>query len=370
MIFRIISLLFIFALSPGFVLATDQNTQHSGPEEPSAKIYRSPEERRDAGLGTQITDWLKLSGLIELEKNYSENNFANNIQNIENNEPQVALQLASEIILSDWLIAELIYDIEYDLETNISREKRQSGWDEALIEATFGDIGIKLGRLYVPFGEYYSHFVTGPILEFGETRGDGIVVDYSFLDSLEFSAYLFDSKVNKQGNSSGQDWGASLEFKTENEAIVFGLGFLSDLAESDESFLADENNAFESRVSAWNAFALYGMDKFEITAEYVQANDRFREFDNNADKPSAYNIELSYLPAPTLQFALRYEQSYELSDQPEQQYGMTSTWRPGKHITVAFDYLHGQYRDGFVLDDDDNPQNNRDLLAAQISLEF
>lgn len=189
-------------------------------------------------------------------------------------------------------------------------------------------------------------------------------------DSLEFSAYLFDSKVNKQGNSNGQDWGASLEFKTENEAIIFGLGFLSDLAESDESFLADENNAFESRVSAWNAYALYGMDKFEITAEYVQANDRFREFDNNADKPSAYNIELSYLPTPTVQFALRYEQSDELSDQPEQQYGMTSTWRPGKRVTFAFDYLHGQYRDGFVLDDDDNPQNDRDLLAAQISLEF
>ena len=50
-------------------------------------------------------------------------------------------------------------------------------------------------------------------------------------------------------------------------ALRVGVGYLSDLAESDERFLRAEGDRYIQRVSAWNAYALFGFDKFEITAE-------------------------------------------------------------------------------------------------------
>jgi hypothetical protein len=112
----------------------DSQNQDSAP---STRIYRNPEERREAGLGTELTDWLTFSGLFELEKNYTQ--------------------------------------FKYDNAIDI------------------GEAGIQLGKLNLPFGEYYSHFVTGPLLEFGETRKNAIIFDYGITDGLEVSVFAFDS---------------------------------------------------------------------------------------------------------------------------------------------------------------------------------
>ena len=68
--------------------------------------YRNPEERRDAGLGTQLYQWLKFSGLLETETEYLNQDFENrsNISRIET--PVLALQLGFEFTLTEWLIAE------------------------------------------------------------------------------------------------------------------------------------------------------------------------------------------------------------------------------------------------------------------------
>jgi len=55
----------------------------------------------------------------------------------------------------------------------------------------------------------------------------------------------------------------------------------------------------------------------------VNANDRFKEFDREEDKPSAYNIELAYFPTPVLEFSVRIEGSDEFATQPHEQYGVS-----------------------------------------------
>lgn len=350
--------------------AADPQEDGNSAENVSARIYRSPEERREAGLGRQVTDWLRVSGLLEAEKMTIENNFSNDRKITQNDRPVGNLQLSFDVALVDWLTAELIFDAEYDFEARSDENALHAKWDEAFFDAELGEWGIKLGRQYVPFGEYYSHFVTGPLLEFGETRGDGVVVDYSFADLLEVAGFVFDSKVNKLGRGAKPDWGVSVNYTLNNEAIRLGLGYLSDLAESDEEFLADDNNRYAKRVSAWNAYALIGFDQFEITAEYVQANSKFREFDDSDDKPSAVNLELAYFPVATWQFAARYEHSDEFADEPADQYGIAATWAPVNRFTITAEYLYGKYKRGFVTDDDDNDQQSRDSIAIGLTYEF
>ena len=359
----------LFYLLALFVLFSNQlfaQDLHEG----SARIYRSPEERREAGLGRQLTDWLRLSSLVEVSKMYREDNFSNDVKVKEYDRPIANLQLGFNLSFFDWLSAEFIFDAEYDFQARSSENRLHAEWDEAFIEASIEEWGVKIGRQYVPFGEYYSHFVTGPILEFGETRGDGLVVDYTFKDIFEISGFLIDSDVKKQNSDGNFDWGASIDYTSVDEAIRFGVGYLSDLAESDEQFLSQDNNRYDNRVSAWNVYMLFGLEQFEITAEYLQANSRFREFEDNMNKPNAYNIEFAYFPKPAWQFALRHEHSNEFGEEPRDQFGLASTWAPSSHFTITAEYLHGTYKNNFVLDDDDNDQQDRDIVAIEMSIEF
>jgi hypothetical protein len=328
-----------------------------------AKIYRSPEERREAGLGTELTDWLTFSGLIEIEKEYKKDNYSGNLEVTENERATQAIQLGLNFVIAEWIEAEFVFEAE-------NQKTYFSQMEEGLIAIELDDWGIKAGRQYLPFGEYYSHFIIGPMLEFGETRKDSLIVDYSFNDNLEIAAYIFDSDANPDNQNSDYDWGVSVEFETTNEAIRIGASYLSDLAETDEPLLEDFDEAYKRRVSGVSAYALFGMESFEVTAEMVLANRSFSELDSNANKPFSYNLELAYYPSATVELALRVEHSREFKDNPRWKYGIATTWRPGRNLTLSLCYLYADYKSGFVIDDDDNELGHGAEIAGQVALEF
>ena len=80
------------------------------------RLYGSPEERREAGLGRQITNWLTVYSLLEAEKNFIEQNFANDEKDKIYDKPNLNFQLGFDVIISEWLSAELILDSNYDFE--------------------------------------------------------------------------------------------------------------------------------------------------------------------------------------------------------------------------------------------------------------
>ncbi len=338
------------------------NTKSSN--EGKVRFYLTPEERREAGLGTRITEWLKFSGLMEFEKEYFENHLKNN-KNKHRYSDATTLELGFEMTYTKWLGAEILYEAEYD-------NKTRTRFDEAFLSLEFDEIGVgaEVGMLYAPFGEYFSHFITGPLVEFGETRRNGLIVDYSLLENLDISGYLIESEIDKKNRSQNFDWGAAIEFTFAFEAVTIGAGYLSDLSESDEEFLRDENDEYKDRVSAWDAYATIGIGKFEVTAELLHANYSFKEFENDENKPSAYNFEIVYFIRPTLQLAARYEGSDEFADQPHEQYGVSVSWRVLDQFSVTADYLHGRFKNDFVFDEDGNELDDRDLLAVQITFEF
>ncbi len=348
-------------------IAAETDERSSAAPENKARIYRSPDERRESGLGRQITDWLRISGLVEAEVNHARNHFSGGKDMTDGERPSLAFQLGLQIMFTEWLQAEVIYEIETDIKSSFSII------DEAMLEADFDPWGFKIGKQYIPFGEYYSHFVSGPLLEFAQTRANSLIVDYSINDHVELAGYFLmgnSRRVGDNGFYSDWDWGASIELVFANEAVRLNAGYLSDLSESDEGLLIDFGNNYQQRIPAWNVHALIGYNSFEVTAEVVRATRSFKEFDQNMDKPFAWNIELAWYPQDTLQYALRLELSDELEDEPRWQYGAAVTWQPFNNLSVTLEYIRSKYKKDFVQDDNDNSFNNRNSIAAQVSLEF
>ncbi|MGI9285400.1 MAG: LbtU family siderophore porin [Pseudomonadales bacterium] len=367
---------------PLLCYAAEDEDEFGEPAVQAARFYRNPEERREAGLGRQLTDWLLFSGLLEIEKEYLENKFKNNITTTEDDGAVPTIEAVFELTIFPWLVGEFVFEAEYD-----------TGYfaraDEILIAIESETWGLKIGRQNLPFGEYYSHFVSGPLLEFGETRATSLIADHSFNDNFEVSAFVFDSDFGEPSGNDNYDWGLAVEYVSSNEAIRFGASYLSDLAETDERLLEEHIYTYKKRVSAWSAYALIGFDSFELTAEIVQARRTLTHFETPATeveqdeesedgeveevtgfKPTSYNLELAYFPQPHLQFAVRVEHSDELEDEPEWRYGVSATWRIGKYVGVSLDYLYGDYKNDFVLDDNDNALDHSHQVAVQVVVEF
>lgn len=332
-------------------------------EEEEVKFYQTPEERLDAGFKTPITDWLTVSGLLEIEKFYPQENFAGGFTQ-EVYEPRTqTLQIGFDAIFTEALTASLVFEAEYQDDFKTTTE-------EAVVKMELEDWEFELGYQDLPFGEYYSQFISGPMLEFGETTSSALVIEYGLNDHFDALGYVFDGHSQHNGEQTDPGWGLGMDFINEDESIRLGVGYLSNLAESDENFLEDFDNSYIDRVPAWNANVLIGLGEFGVTAEVVRALKSFKELDAGENKPVAYNLEGTWFYSPQIQFALRLGYSSELPDNPEWQYGAAASWRPGPHWNLTVEYLKGNYKSGFVTDDDDNELDNSHLYGLQISFEF
>ncbi len=329
----------------------------------AVRIYRNPEERREAGFGTPINDWLTVSGLFEIEKIYKDDYFTNNRSENQDEPRSHTLQFGFEAEFSESLSADFVFEAEYQNELKTKAE-------EAVLKYDLDDWGFELGYQDLPFGEYYSHFVTGPLLEFGETTGTTLIVDYSINDYYDIFGYIFDGKTRRPGKDTDLGWGIGIEFNNKNESIWAGAGYLSNLAESDELFLQDSNNIYINKVPAWNIYALLGFEQFELTAEYLSATKSFAEFDANKNKPASINVELAWFINHSTQLAFRIENTKEFSKKPRWQYGIAATWRISDRLSISAEYLRGDYKSGFVIDDDDQELDNHHQYGLQMSFEF
>jgi hypothetical protein len=73
---------------------------------------RTPEERREAGYGTQLTSFLRFGGVVDLGQEWQTNHFKEGIESQENNDPELSIELGFELTSFDWLEAEILFAIE------------------------------------------------------------------------------------------------------------------------------------------------------------------------------------------------------------------------------------------------------------------
>lgn len=285
--------------------------------------YTTREERRDAGFAYEFWDErLVLSGLLEIEhiETRTENEGVQAVEDTNVRDISQSIQLDVVFQPADWLELELVYEYEH--------VEKISTIDEFFFTvSSWGGFSLTGGKFFLPFGEYSSYFVTGPELEFAETRGRGVNVSYEW--QLETSAgkvainvFAYDGTAQQRGSGNERiSWGASLEWPV-NKYWHISIGYLSDLADSDAGFLQDNENLFDQQVDAAAVFVQWQRVHYVAQFEYVTALEKFTELDQNVAKPRAWNVEVSMPVFEGWQMAFRAQGTRDLDEAPQRGYGI------------------------------------------------
>lgn len=327
----------------------------------SARLYTTREEQRDTGIKHQLTPWLILAGLAEGE--WESQSFSiKNSQKVDRVKDHSAnLQFAINIQPLEWVKADLVYQYESNEEM----------WelDEGVFIFDLDNWELTLGKHDLAFGEFFSNFASGPILELGEIKETGVTLSYNHEENLELSFSAYRSSPHKKDSSDRLDFGFSLTSWLTDD-FSFGLSYLSDLADSDKQLLDEFGNVYEQRISGMSTYFLWVHQDFELSVEVLGATGKFSEFLSDRNQPWAWNIELSYCINTSFTCAYRLEGSQELEDEPELQTGFALNYRLYKTASISFDVLHGRYTGMLATDENNQPYKSVNTVSAQLSVAF
>jgi hypothetical protein len=328
-------------------------------EKSQAELYHTLAQKKAAGLGSPITDRITISGLLEVAASAENLELADGDSEATSDLTLATAQLGFGLKLTEKVRGNLSFLYEEDA-TDLEV-------DEAAVDLNFAPLFARLGRLYVPFGVFPSHFISDPLtLELGESRETAALLGYGN-ELFSLAAFAFNGDVEKFGEEDHlRDWGASLVV-TPAEGLELGGSYLSDLADSDAELVSE----YRRRVGGWSVFTAVEHGPFGASAEFLGAVKAFSDADLDADgdgvgdQPRAWNVEVSWTPLEAVELAARLEGSSEFVGQPARQYGLNASWGILDYATLSLEYLRGEFASGFG-----DGVDSRDLATAQLSLEF
>ena len=362
----------LIVAAPLAALAATLEERVEALERQNAELYHTLQEKEQAGLMTRITEKISLSGLVEVEAGYESLGLKDGNDERSGDLVVSTAQLGFEAEVNDNVGATLILLFEED-------ETEPIEVDEATVDYGRGPWQGRFGRQYVPFGAYPSHMISDPLtLELGETRETAALVGYEG-EGWTVSAFVFNGdaeKVNGAGEPEEdhvKDWGVSAVV-TPVEGLEVGASFVSDLADTDADLLGGAGYA--KRVGGWSAYAVAGWGAFQVSGEVLgavrafDAADLDEDADGSGDRPLAWNVEGAWEVRQSVEVAARVEGSRELGGQPRVQYGVCVSWGVMEGVSVSAEYLHGEFDEDFGRDGDGNALDTRDLVTAQLAVEF
>lgn len=325
-------------------------------------VYLTREDRREAGVRHEILPWLTVAGLLESEFTRERLAPVEGGPRSRDRELANALQFAAEIKPSDWSKIELIYEYEDDDDHN------RHVLDEAVLSLESGDFEWEAGRLYVPFGEYFSQFVEGPVLEFGETRAAGMNLSWSPEEVLDLKVYAYEGR-KRPGTGNEVQWGFAAEVSPTPSGTL-GFSYISNITDAQDSVVDIEDLVGNRDVGGISGYAVFGLGPFEVNAEFVTALDHLQGPEPDRDRPLAWNTELAWFPGERYQLSFRLEGTREIADEPRHRVGIGGAWWVAEGAVLRLEYLYGKYKPGLAEDDLERDLDHLDLLAAQLSVEF
>ncbi|MGD2029684.1 MAG: LbtU family siderophore porin [Desulfobacterales bacterium] len=348
----------------------------SGPEAQGLpeRVRRIEEKmaQKHEGLLAKWADKITLSGLIEAEAYY---------ENYDYDTPGKSDDDSSDITLAT---------VELGVDVDITKHVKGHVlflWEEDDTEPVDVDEGfitldgadvvplyLNVGKLYVPFGNFESHFISDPLtLELGETRETALTVGCAN-EWMDVSASVFNGDIDETGEDNHiESYVANASFSVPEElisnfGIVGGVSYISNIGDSDN--LQDEIRAgdeINDYVDGFHAFlSLSFMDKFFLECEYLGALDEFEagelSFDGGKEfQPETWNFELAIAATDRIELALKYEGGDDLGDfLPEDQYGAAVTYGLFDSTSLSLEYLHGEFEN----------DDERDLVTTQLAVEF
>ncbi|MEQ8954919.1 MAG: hypothetical protein RL120_12370, partial [Gammaproteobacteria bacterium] len=196
-------------------------------------------------------------------------------------------------------------------------------------------------------------------------------LDFDMAEDFELIGFTFDGNTRKAGQQDNDvGWGAALEASLLEGRLLAGLGYISNLAESEHEILREQNNIFQRKVDAWSLYGVYEAPSWDFSIEMVRAEARFRELDPEEDKPSSWNIEAAWYPRPDFELAFRVERSTELLESPESRYGIAATWRIGRQLSITGEFMRAKYQKQFVEFENGVYLRNANIFAMWLAFEF
>jgi len=334
------------------------------------RVRQIEEQMKQKGVLKKWADKITLSGLIEAEANYEDYDY---------DDPATKDEDSSDITLAT---------VELGVDVDIVKHVKGHVlflWEEddtEPVEVNEGYITLdgedvvplylNVGKLYVPFGNFESHFISDPLtLELGETRESVLTVGF-VNEWVDVSVSAFNGDIDETGEDNHiESFVASASFSVPEElipnfCISGGMSYISNIADSD-GLEGETPGEIKDYVGGFNAFtSLSFMDKLFLEFEYLGALDEFEagelSFDGGKEfQPETWNVELAYAATDRLKMAVKYEGGNDLGDfLPEDQYGAAVTYGLFEKTSLSIEYLHGEFEN----------DDERDLFTTQLAVEF
>jgi len=335
------------------------------------RIEEQMEQKQEGVLG-KWADKITLSGVIEVEacyEDYDSDNPATKDKDGDSSDITLAtVELGVDVDIIKHVKGRVLFLWEED-------DTEPVDVDEGFITLDGEDVVplyLNVGKFYVPFGNFESHFISDPLtLELGETRESALTVGY-VNEWLDFSVSAFNGDVDEIGEDNHIESfvaGASFSVPEElisNFGITGGLSYISNIADSD-GLEGETPGEIKDYVGGFNAFlSISFTDKFFLEFEYLGALDEFKAGELSFDggkkfQPETWNFELAYAATDRLEVAVKYEGGDDLGDfLPEDQYGAAVTYGLFENTSLALEYLHGEFEN----------DDERDLITTQLAVEF
>lgn len=302
--------------------------------------YLTPEDKRDASLGREVVDGVVVSWLVETESQRVREDYGDSERTLDT-ETVYTVQLAIEVELSEWAAIELVGESEKEL-------RWQSQLEEGILALEWGDWSADVGRFNVPFGEYYSQFISDVTLEAGETRGDSVAIDYNWGDNVEISAYSVrhDDKRVKQDK---QDWGLGLVYQVQQFDAQFTVAYLSAIVDDDDDIL--EIYGSEKKLHhAWTASVLLSLENWLLTAEALRAQRRGVDLPTSLENFGGLNLELGFYGLDSFRFSVRRQENRGVLSSPINQVGWGINWVSNYNFSLTFEQMWNDYASHEELD--------------------
>jgi hypothetical protein len=357
----------LLALSLGLGLSSLSLAAEPSEELGLPERVRKLEEAMGMGDMGRWLDRISIAGLIEVEAGY---------EDIDSDDPD------ADGDSSDLTLATVELGIDVDFIKHVSGrvlllweedDTEPLDVDEAFIRLDGEDVlplYLQAGKMYVPFGNFETHFISDPnTLELGETRESAAVIGYA-TDLFDLSFGVFNGDIDEEGKDDHIDsFVAGAVFTLPEEAVpdlalTAGLSWISNIADSD--MLTDEiaGDEIQDKVDGLAAFLIATLnERWTLIAEYVGALDEFDDADPGLGglEPKTWNFELGCAVTDDLTVAAKYEGGDDLGDLlPDEQYGIVASYGLFRYTTLSLEYLHGEFEN----------DDERDLVTAQLAFEF
>ena len=236
-------------------------------------------------------------------------------------------------------------------------------------------LSLHVGKIYMPFGSFETALISDPLtLELGEISDGAVGLEWES-EWLDLAAYAFGGDVNDTTDDADKLQYVAAATLKPFEGFSLRAAVLTDICEAalddavadafGEAEEAGETGSYDGAVGV-NVAAKLECGDFTIAAEWLGAAEDV-EICGEKSKPRTWAVDLAWAATDRLTLAARYEGSKEFDpeEMPEKQFGVGGEWAFDDNLSLALEYLYGEFDDV-----DGESQDDRHMVTAKVAFSF